>query len=92
MGLCMIRGWATAQGHSNLWFGAAWAASQREGRCLAPRACQLVHQLQLPLQGALDQQGYGVKQLFVLGASAREGSQSPVVSEGVSDGKCDGKE
>lgn len=63
----------TALGHSNLWVGAARAADGREGRGLAPGACQLVHQLQLPFQGALDQQGYGVKQLSVLGRTSPGG-------------------
>lgn len=64
-------------GHSNLWVGATRAAGRTEGRGLAPWACQLVHQLQLPLQGALDQQRYGVKQLsvqFPLIACARGGA------------------
>lgn len=58
------------RGHSNLWVGATRAAGWREGRGLALWACQLVHQLQLPLQGALDQQGYGVKHLSVLGRTS----------------------
>lgn len=62
-------------GHSNLWVGVAQAWGRREGRGLAPWACQLVHQLQLPLQGALDQQGDGVKQLSVLGGPAHKGSR-----------------
>lgn len=57
-------------GHSNLWVGATRAAGRRVGRGLALRARQLVHQLQLPFQGALDQQGYGVKQLSVLGRTS----------------------
>lgn len=62
-------------GHSNLWVGGTPAGGGREGRGLAPWACQLVHQLQLPVQGALDQQGDGVKQLSVLGGPAHKGSR-----------------
>jgi hypothetical protein len=62
-------------GYNNLWVGVARAGGGREGRGLAPWACQLVHQLQLPLQGALDQQGDGVKQLSVLGGPAQKGSR-----------------
>ena len=87
-----VRGEGTAQGHSNLWVGASQAGGRREGRGLAPWACQLVHQLQLPLQGALDQQGYGVKQLPVLGSQPVRGAgeAGEQGSEG-SDGKCRGR-